>query len=318
LLAFIAGHTREAAREWDSLRTSEEAVAARYWSGRAWAAAGDTTAAHLRWRAVITDEPLSYYAGLSGRRLDGTVPVPSVRGDTVAPPVDAPTDSALGRAILLGELGMDVEAKFEVDRVARASPPTLALGAALQRAGEAGRATGIGWRLLARGDSARTDARVYRLIFPLRYADTLVADARAASLDPALVAALIRQESAYMPKAQSPVGARGLMQVMPSIGRDLARSRGLGPWDPALLDRPEVSLALGTTHFATFLAQEGGNIPRGLAAYNAGPSRVTLWATKHGTDDPEIFVERIPFAETRDYVRNILRNRDLYAALYKL
>jgi soluble lytic murein transglycosylase len=79
-----------------------------------------------------------------------------------------------------------------------------------------------------------------------------------------------------------------------------------------------VSLALGTTHFATFLSQEGGNIPRGLAAYNAGPSRVTLWAAKRGADDSEIFVERIPFAETRDYVRNILRNRDIYAALYKL
>jgi len=319
LLAFIAGHDRAAAREWDATpATSDEAVAARYWSGRAWEAAGDTAAAHQRWRDVIKGEPLSYYAGLSGRRLDGTAPVPVVGPDTVAPSVGAEADSALGRATLLGELGMDLEARFEVDRVVHVAAPTLALGAALQRAGETGRATGIGWRLLTRGDSARGDVRIYRLIFPLRYADTLVADARAASLDPALVAALIRQESSYMPKAQSSVGARGLMQVMPSIGRDLARSRGLGPWDPALLDRPEVSLLLGTAHFATFLAQEGGNIPRGLAAYNAGPSRVTLWAAKHGTDDPEVFVERIPFAETRDYVRNILRNRDIYAALYKL
>jgi soluble lytic murein transglycosylase len=157
---------------------------------------------------------------------------------------------------------------------------------------------------------------VYELIFPLRFSDSLVADARAVSLDPALVAALIRQESNYMPKAQSSVGARGLMQVMPSIGRDLARAHGIGPWDPGLLDDPGVSLKLGTAHFATFLAQEGGNVPRGLAAYNAGPSRVTLWAAKHGTDDPEIFIERIPFSETRDYVRNILRNRDIYAALY--
>jgi soluble lytic murein transglycosylase len=323
LLAFVAGHDRDAAREWDATPAmSDEAVASRYWSARAWAVLGDTGAARTRWRSVIGDEPLSYYAGLSSRRLDSTVVVPTMRPDTVPPPVGAPTDSALGRATLLGELGMDVEARFEVDRVARSSTGTyeqlLAVGSALQRAGETGRATQFGWRLLGRGDSARTDARVYRLIFPLRYADTLVADARAASLDPALVAALIRQESSYMPKAQSSVGARGLMQVMPSIGRDLARSRGIGPWDPALLDRPDVSLQLGTTHFATFLAQEGGNIPRGLAAYNAGPSRVTMWAAKHGTDDPEIFVERIPFAETRDYVRNILRNRDIYAALYRL
>jgi soluble lytic murein transglycosylase len=320
LLAFIAGRDRDAATEWDGFAaSSEEAVAARYWSGRAWAAVGDTATAHARWRAVLTTEPLSYYAGLSGRRLDGTVPVPVTHGDTTAPAVDATIDSALGRAALLGQLGMDVEARFEVDRVAHAAMPTfstmLAIGTALERAGETSRASAFGWRLL---DSGRTDVRVYHLIFPLRYRDSLVAAARATSLDPALVAALIRQESNYMPKAQSSVGARGLMQVMPGIGRDLARAHAVGPWDPALLDDPDVSLKLGTAHFATFLAQEGGDVPRGLAAYNAGPSRVTLWSAKHGTEDPEIFVERIPFSETRDYVRNILRNRDIYAVLYKL
>jgi soluble lytic murein transglycosylase len=242
-----------------------------------------------------------------------------VQGDTIVPPVDAVTDSALGRAVLLGQLGMDVEARYEVEHVARPLVPTfpamLALGTALERAGETSRASALGWRLL---DSGRSDPRVFHLIYPLRYRDSLVAAAHAASLDPALVAALIRQESNYMPKAQSSVGARGLMQVMPSIGHDLARAHGLGPWDPALLDDPDVSLKLGTAHFATFLALERGDIPRGLAAYNAGPSRVALWAAKHGTDDPEVFVERIPFAETRDYVRNILRNRDIYSALYKL
>jgi len=327
LLAFVAGDWRAAAREWDALVAapvphSDESIAARYWSGRAWAAAGDRAAAESRWRAVVSGEPLSYYAGLSGRRLSGSAPVPALRADTEPPPVGAAVDSALGRALLLGVLGMDVEARFEVDRVAREPAPSfdrmLAIGAALQRAGEASRAQSLGWRLLAHGDSARADARVYRLIYPLRFADTLITAARAAGLDPALVAAVVRQESGYMPRAVSAVGARGLMQVMPSIGHDLARARGIGPWDPALLDRPDVSLTLGTTHLATFLSQQHDVVVRGLAAYNAGPSRVALWAAKHGSDDPEVFVERIPFAETRDYVRNIMRTRDLYAAIYHL
>jgi len=327
LLAFVDGDWKAAAREWDALVAApsghnDESIAARYWSGRAWAAAGDTTAAESRWRAVITGEPLSYYAGLSGRRLSGTAPVPDVRADTEPPPVAAAIDSALDRALLLGVVGMDVEARFEVDRVAREPAPSfdraLAIGAALQRAGETSRAQSLGWRLLARGDSARSDARVYRLIYPLRFADTLIAASHAAGLDPALVAAVVRQESDYMPRAVSAVGARGLMQVMPSIGHDLARAHGIGPWDPALLDRPDVSLALGTTHLATFLSQQHEIVVRGLAAYNAGPSRVALWAAKRGSDDPEVFVERIPFAETRDYVRNILRTRDLYAAIYHL
>jgi soluble lytic murein transglycosylase len=326
LIAFVAGRYRAAARAWDGLAITphaEDAIAAKYWAARAWAAAGDTGAARIRWRAIIAGEPLSYYAGLSGLRLDGRPPVPTLGADTTPPPVGAATDSALGRSALLTELGMDVEAKFETDRVARTTVGTytdlLATGTALARAGDASRGIAFGWRLLARGDSARTDTRVYRLIFPLRYGDKITADARAASLDPALVAAVIRQESNFTANAASPVGARGLMQIMPGIGRDLARSHNVaGPWDPAVLDQPDVNISLGVAHFATFLEQEHGIVVRGLAAYNAGPSRVTLWSVRKGTNDPEVFVERIPFTETRDYVRAIMRGRDLYAALYHL
>jgi soluble lytic murein transglycosylase len=325
LIAFVAGRYRAAARELDGLAITphaEDAIAAKYWAGRAWAAAGDTGAARIRWRAIIVGEPLSYYAGLSGLRLDGHAPVPTLGPDTTPPPVGAATDSALGRAALLMDLGMDLEAKFETDRVARATSGTftdlLSTGSALERAGDPSRAIAFGWRLLARGDSARSDARVYRLIFPLLYGDRLTTDARAASLDPALVAAVIRQESNFTANATSPVGARGLMQIMPDVGRGLARSHNLGPWDPAMLDQPGVNISLGVAHLATFLDQEHGILVRGLAAYNAGPSRVTLWSTRRGTNDPEVFVERIPFTETRDYVRAIMRGRDLYAALYHL
>jgi len=325
LIAFVAGRYRVAAREWDGLAITahaEDAIAAKYWAGRAWAAAGDTGAARIRWRAIIAGEPLSYYAGLSGLRLDGHAPVPTLGPDTTPPPVGAAKDSALARAAQLTDLGMDVEAKFETDRVARTTSGTfadlLATGTALARAGDPSRGIAFGWRLLARGDSARADARVYHLIFPLLYGDRLAADSRAASLDPALVAAVIRQESNFTANAASPVGARGLMQIMPDIGRGLARSHNLGPWDPAMLDQPDVNLSLGVAHLATFLEQEHGILVRGLAAYNAGPSRVTLWSARRGTSDPEVFVERIPFTETRDYVRAIMRGRDLYAALYHL
>jgi soluble lytic murein transglycosylase len=108
------------------------------------------------------------------------------------------------------------------------------------------------------------------------------------------------------------------MQVMPSIGRQLAEARHIGPWDPALLDDPTINLALGVAHLATFQMQEGGSLERTLAAYNAGPSRVRTWSAKRGVEDPEVFVERIPFTDTRDYVRAIVHDRDVYAALYSL
>jgi soluble lytic murein transglycosylase len=331
LIAFIgAGSTRAglaaAAHEWDLLGhtypQASDATAALYWSGRAWARAGRATRAAERWRSVLASDPLSYYATLSARRLHLADSIPAGAGDTTERAVPAYMAAALQRATLLGSLGMAVEAHFEIDRVVRQAGDTpdaiLAAGDALVRAGEAARAVGLGWRLVGLANGAARDPRVLRLIYPLAFADTLALDARARGLDPALVAAVIREESAFNPRAVSGVGARGLMQVMPSIGRQLAEGRRLGPWDPSLLDDPGINLSLGVAHLATFQAQEGGGLERTLAAYNAGPSRVRLWATKRGADDPEVFVERIPFTDTRDYVRAIVHGRNVYAALYGL
>ncbi len=321
-----AGGSAGAAREWDLLGKTypraPDATAALYWSGRAWARAGRSGRAAERWRSVLASDPLSYYATLSARRLHLTDSLLAHARDTTSGTVPVYMVAALQRAALLDSLGMAVEAHFEIDRVVRQAGDTpdaiLAAGDALVRAGEAARAVGLGWRLVGLANGAVRDPRVLRLIYPLAFADTLTLDARARGLDPALVAAVIREESAFNPHAVSGVGARGLMQVMPSIGRQLAEARRLGPWDPSLLDDPGINLSLGVAHLATFQSQEGGSLERTLAAYNAGPSRVRLWATKRGADDPEVFVERIPFTDTRDYVRAIVHGRNVYAALYGL
>jgi soluble lytic murein transglycosylase len=134
-------------------------------------------------------------------------------------------------------------------------------------------------------------------------------------LDINLLAGLIRQESLFNPAATSPAGARGLMQVMPAVGGDLARSFGFQLWDPVLLWQPDVNARLGVKHFAD-LVNSQAHIFHVLAAYNAGSNRVDRWLIKHGASDPEVFVERIPFVETRDYVRIVARNSQMYGALY--
>jgi len=111
------------------------------------------------------------------------------------------------------------------------------------------------------------------------------------------------------------VGARGLMQLMPAVGKALADSKGIGPWDPNLLYEPATNIKLGTAHLSG-LVRKYPEVVKVLAAYNAGESRVEKWSTKTGAGDPEVFTERIPFVETRDYVRTILRNRAYYQALY--
>jgi soluble lytic murein transglycosylase len=326
LLAMIGGTPSQAAREWDALVAqyprAEDATAARYWSGRAWARAGNTRRARDRWRSVIAGDPMSYYASLSARRLGAVSPSAPVAVDTEAFALPPAIDSAIQRTAQLESLGLAAEARFEVDYALRAAGDTASVlittATALVRAGEPTRAVALGWRLIGRSDSAWRNPRILRLVYPLAYGDTLTRDAHAKGLDPALVAAIVRQESAFNPRAVSVAGARGLMQLMPSVGHGLASARRLGPWDVELLDQPDINLALGVSHLATFLAQESGDVVRTLAAYNAGPSRVALWRSKRGVDDPEVFVERIPFAETRDYVRAILRGREMYAALYGL
>jgi soluble lytic murein transglycosylase len=321
LITLLAGRERAAAAAFDSLvaryPSSAEAIAARYWSGRAWSAAGDTARARARWREVIAREPLSFYAATSAKRL-GVARWTPPGGDSGqdrfarAPAVD----SVMRRITLLEQLGMDTEARFEYDALEAAAGSTidrlLATANALRAHGQTARSIRLAWKLVERG---QRDARVYRLAYPVVDQAELARQARARSIDPALVAAIIRQESSFNPRAVSVAGARGLMQVMPSVGQQVARSLAYPVWDPVLLFEPDVNLELGIAHLSSSIRQYD-DLVRVLAAYNAGGSRVTRWSAKKGTDDPEVFAERVPFTETRDYVRIVQRNAELYRTLY--
>jgi len=319
LIALLRGHAKDAAREFESLaaapRAGDESIAALYWAGRAWAEARDSARARERWRGVMDRDPASYYAGLSERRLDVATWSPPAVPDSFVPVPDL--DSAMARSALLSRLGLTDEARYERDEIAREADRSvdrlLAGAAAFRSAGFASLGIRLARRAVARGATA--DARLYRLLYPVVSADALVAEAKSQGLEPGLVAALIRQESLFDPAATSGVGARGLMQVMPDVGAAVARGRGFTEWDPVLLWQPDVSLAIGTVHLAELLARYREPV-RVLAAYNAGISRVDRWAQKNGMDDAEVFAERIAFVETRDYVRIVQRNRDLYRVLY--
>lgn len=318
-VALLQEKPRTAAKEFDALiqsrRAGAELGAATYWSGRAWEAVGDSAKARERFRALVARDPTSYYAGLAERRLSQQPWAPAAAADSFA--AFPAIDSGMARAELLTRLGLTREAGWEYDRLARDADQSvdrlLATANAFRECDLGAQAIRLARRALARG--AAPDARVYRLLYPVLHGDALVAMANAQRLDPSLVAALVRQESMFDPQATSWVGARGLMQVMPDLGRSLARTLAFPEWDPVLLWQPDVSLELGTAHLADLVKQLPDPV-RVLAAYNAGVSRVTRWQGKRGVIDPEIFAERIPFAETRDYVRIIQRNQDIYRTLY--
>jgi soluble lytic murein transglycosylase len=319
ILAFVKEDFRTTALELDTLAlhrpSSSETLAALYWSGRAWDRVGDSAAARARWSEVITREPGSYYAMLAARRLEREPWAPSAVHDTIAP--DSLLVAALQRADLLLHVGMDTEAQLEYDWVVsqaeRSVDATLAAAHAFRQRDLAPRAIRLGNKALSSG--AARDERLYEVLYPFAFKGALTREAERHRLDPALVAALIRQESSFEPRATSRAGARGLMQIMPAVGRQLAAGEDYHMWDAELLYQPDVSLELGTTHLAGLLSGYA-HVSHALAAYNAGSSRAKRWLEKAGTDDPEVFVERIPFRETRDYVRIILRNRELYRSMY--
>ena len=321
ILSLTLGNAARAAAAFDDVRTrgptSSDATAARYWSGRALERAGNRALARERWTTITEREPLSYYASVSADRLGqprwAPAPVVIPRSTRYQPP--------LQRATVLEQLGMDVEARHELDGVeaaARDQASMLAAGAAMLDRGDVTRAIRIGWRALGSRDSAGTrDERAFGLIYPLLLEVELIGRASANNLDPAVVAGIIRQESGWYPRAVSRAGARGLMQIMPPIGAAIARSRDYPFWDPEMLFDPQVSLELGTDHLRAALSTYS-SLPRALAAYNAGASRVRRWSRLAGVNDPEMFIERIPFTETRDYVRIVLRNVELYRSLHAL
>lgn len=165
----------------------------------------------------------------------------------------------------------------------------------------------------AAGEALPPDWR--RLQYPLRYEAELRSRSERWELDPYLVAGLIRQESAFVARTRSSVGARGLMQIMPATGRALARLEGATFRTSRLYD-PTVSIRFGTRYLRQLLDEFGDRPELALAGYNAGPHRVRSWTERDYTVPEERFIEEIPFTETRNYVKLVLRNEMLYRQLY--
>lgn len=138
---------------------------------------------------------------------------------------------------------------------------------------------------------------------------------RETGLDEAWVYGLMRQESRFVTRAKSGVGASGLMQIMPSTARWLARKMGMRDYRQSLLHELDTNLRLGTYYMKTVLSKFDNNPVLASAAYNAGPSRARQWRGEKPLEGA-IYVETIPFDETRDYVRKVMSNTVYYAKLF--
>ncbi|MCQ4277336.1 transglycosylase SLT domain-containing protein [Stutzerimonas degradans] len=148
--------------------------------------------------------------------------------------------------------------------------------------------------------------------FPMAHRSTLVNAAKAREIHPSWVFAITRQESAFMADARSHVGASGLMQLMPATAKETARRFGIPLSSPQQVLNPNVNIQLGAAYLSQIYAQFNGNRVLASAAYNAGPGRVRQWLRDAGHLSFDVWVENIPFDETRQYVQNVLTYSVIY------
>lgn len=322
-IAFAANRFDDAFQEFEDYRNTHRTGTAyqqaTYWSARSLLRLGRAEEARRRFVEVRNIDPFSYYGGLAADELGETAwdgwlehaPPPSDR-------FQADVERALARVDLLRAIGWDAAAAFEMERVrghfARFDGALYTLAEELNERGFTSAGVALG-REIHRREGA-WNLRLLRIVYPFPFRSIVMAEAIERGVDPFLAAALIRQESLFNPDARSPVGAIGLMQVMPRTGESLARTLGISRFRPEMLLQPELNIHMGVKYLSDQIGTYGDRLDAVLAAYNAGPTRVSRWQRFPEYADRVLFAERIPYDETRDYVRIVQNNRRMYQALY--
>ena len=277
----------------------------RYWRARALQARGEGQAATQEFATLARER--DYHGFLAADRLDwqyamNDEPIAASREELDA----MEQQPGVLRARELYRAGLITDARREWHTLtARLSPRELELAARL--------AHQWGWHDRAIITTAR--AAHYSdldLRFPLLFKQEIMNTAKLQQLDPALIFGVIRQESAFMMDARSPAGALGLMQLMPATGRMTAQQERIPLANTQALLQTDKNILLGSSYLRRMLNQFDGNPALATAAYNAGPHRVKRWRPE-AAQSADVWVDRIPFHETRNYVRNVLA----YTAIFE-
>lgn len=327
----------EAARLMDEqiqgYRLGTEVPAALYWRGRIYEEQEHNTGQAVNYYRALSARYVNFYYGLLARQRlkvlrgqEGTVaPTPVLSAVEMPPTPDLSgelpeNEPHLIKARLLANASLNEYISPEI----QASPSSSEWGALAQAEiytsyGEYARAlqsmkhSGIPFFSLS---LEQVPTIYWKLLFPQPYWAELKTDAERNGLDPYMVASLIRQESEFNAVAVSHANAYGLMQLLPSVGKSQAKKLGMRGFSANELLTPSVNLELGTANLRQVLERFGGQAEYALAAYNAGDVPVRQWMESGSYQDIPEFVESIPYTETRDYVQAILRNREIYRALY--
>jgi soluble lytic murein transglycosylase len=294
-----------------------------FWSAKVLDHLGRGNERDAKARQLVAEYPFSYYAyrtkELWPQAADAPAPAKAFP-DLAAESLDDPRIAVVTELL---EIGMAREAAREMKTIAAQYPDNNAVQFMLAdvyvRGGEPFKANGIlqrRFREFVRHGGANIPPSFWQILFPLPYLDVIRAEAAKRNLDPYLVASVIRQESGFEPTTVSNAGAVGLMQIMPHEAADIASAGGIENVTREALFDPATNIAVGTAELSQKIARMNGNETLAIAAYNAGEEPVNRWLGRTPLDDVDVFIESIPYAETRLYVKTVTRNRHEYARIY--
>lgn len=323
-----------AATRADQRRDHEVAGRERYFRARAWIETGEQDRGLDEYAALVRERPLSYYMQLAYSRL-AAVDLNRARRELAAgveqtihqpfefgwrPEFDAPAFERALQLLKVGEIELAAVEIESLGAVGETAAPELLWAVALlyERAGS----TNLSQQLL-RG--RLTDwlgrwpvgdwRKAWELAFPRPHHATVTREATKNGLNEALVYAVMREESVFDARAVSHADAYGLMQLIEPTAQHFAKKLGM-PYSRASLLRPKVNIALGAKVLQSYSDRFPNNPLLGIPSYNAGPGRPKRWLRERPNMDFDVWVEAIPFRETRRYTKRVLASRGAYMVLY--
>jgi soluble lytic murein transglycosylase len=327
-----------------SLSTVEDTdlyYSARYWQGRCHEKLKEWDMADAQYISIIKQADNTFYALMASQRLSKlklehiAEPV-SLLASTPQKELSLAADPFLIESLLsesdkfhlvrvkeLAVLLMFEDALGELDKLAIPDNPPHEFFYHLSRLyhllGDYPKAIRLIQLLIdrARKDNLAIPLEVWKMCYPLNYWPLIQKQAQLENLDPYLIVSVIRQESVFDPESLSRVSAMGLMQVIPDTGKTIARKLKLIGFSPDMLYDPETNLTLGSHYLAQLIRKFEGNLASALAAYNAGEKAAKKWCREHNSDDIALFSESISYPETRNYIKQVLKNYNNYQRIYQ-
>ena len=318
------GRHEKAAARFESLARATghpiDQLRPRYWHARALEAAGRSGEASRLFSEIAEEYPLAYYGWRARERMGRSElarPRHSIPSGTSALPAGAIERIRILMEAGLVEAGADETARLT--RKARGLNDRVELARLLTSAGDYNRAQRVVVNAytssLARGPIQGLE-ELWWYAWPSAYSGLVdAATSSEHSVEPELVYSIMREESGYRPKVVSPVGARGLLQIMRETGAQLADKTGRPSFDPDDLFDPQTNIELGSFYLFELSQIFPTKLSASIASYNAGPHVVTNWVDGSGTPDDE-WVESIPYSQTRSYVKRVMRSLQAYRLLY--